>query len=86
MLKLTRFKGYSNDVQWFVPKYKRPIVTSTIAAADTIKYAFIEAGYKTPNQIMKAIKNGIFLGGQEEEFILKQYINAGYGDLELQLV
>lgn len=80
-----RFLGYANDVQWFVPKRKKPIATSTVAAADTIKYGFVQQGYDTPNKIMEAINNRIFLGGQEEEFILKAYISNGYGDLLLTI-
>lgn len=78
-----KFKGYSNAVGWYVPKRKTPLATSTVAASDTIKYVFIEAGYNTPNKIMEAIHNGLFLGGQEEEFILNSFINAGYGDMVL---
>lgn len=28
--------GYSSDVSWYAPKYKRPIATSTKACSDSI--------------------------------------------------
>ncbi len=76
--------GFSSDISWYAPKRKLPIATSTIATKDTLKY-FVESGYDTPNKMLKAIRDGVFLGGQEEMLIIQAYINDGFGDLKLNI-
>ncbi len=76
--------GFSSDVFWYAPNRKHPIATSTIATKDTLKY-FVESGYDTPNKMLKAIQNCVFLGGQEEKLIIQAYIDSGFGDLKLNI-
>ena len=76
--------GFSSDVEWYIPKRKTPIATSTKATSDCLKY-FVGSGFDTPNKIVGAIREGIFIGGQEEKLIMQAYIDKGYGDLELRI-
>lgn len=76
--------GFSSDISWHVPKRKRPIATSTVATKDTLRY-FAESGYDTPNKMLKAIQDGVFLGGHEERLIIQAYIDNGFGDLKMNI-
>lgn len=76
--------GYSSDVFWYAPDYKRRIATSTKACSDTIAL-MVCSGYDTPNKIVKAIENRVFIGGCEERLIIDEYIKKGFGDLVLNV-
>lgn len=76
--------GYGSDIHWYTPKYKRPIATSTKACGDSIE-VMTEKGYNTPNKIVKAINDKIFIGCYEEKLIMEEYIRKGFGDLVLNV-
>lgn len=76
--------GYSSDIFWYVPKYKRPIATSTKVCRDSIKL-IVDMGYTTPNKIVKAINDKIFIDRYEEKLIMEEYIRKGFGDLVLNV-
>ena len=76
--------GFSSHVEWVVPDRKTSIATSTQATADSVD-VFVKEGFDTPNKIMGAIRDGIFIGGYEAQLIMQAYIDKGYGDLVLNI-
>jgi len=76
--------GFSSDVSWYAPHCRQPIATSTVATKDTLGY-FFECGYNTPNKMLQAIQNHLFLGGCEELLIIQAYIDRGFGDLKMNI-
>lgn len=76
--------GFSNDVLWYIPNRKKPIATSTVATSNSL-WCLYDLGFLTPNEMFNAILDDIFLVGEEEKAILKEYINKGFGDLDLEI-
>lgn len=69
MAKNKRNKG---DVQWYVPKYKKPIAHSTVAAKKLV--GILADSHETIIDVYNAISYDA-----EAKAILKKYIDLGYG-------
>lgn len=64
---------YSTDVEWYVPKKKKPIAYSTKAASALI--VMLSEDYKTISEVQVAINFD-----KEAKKVLQKYIDAGFGD------
>ena len=69
---MAKYKGYKGDVQWYAPKYKRPIAYSPKATKDLVD--ILAKDYETIIDVHNAINYDT-----EAKAILKKYIDLGYG-------
>lgn len=63
---------YSTNVEWYIPKKKKPIAYSTKAASDLI--VMLSKYYKTVSDVYAAINFD-----EEAKKVLQKYIDAGFG-------
>lgn len=65
------------DVQWHIPRRKRPIVYSTVAASNLIAALAEQGG--TIRELQSRINYD-----QEAKDVLQAYIDHGYGDTDIR--
>lgn len=73
---MARRRGKSKGIDWHLPGKKKPFASSTVAARDLI--VAMSGEYDAVYQIYNAIEYDM-----EAKEILRNYIEAGYGDWTL---
>lgn len=68
------------DVEWHLPKKKRPFMRTTKATSDLIVLLSEQTVNKTPLEIFPLINYDI-----DAKKVMEAYIEKGYGDLKLNL-